>query len=366
MKILEICTVRFLLTGIPIHIRNYYNELKEKNRVDIVSSEYNANLLKTMRLQNGTKLYSFSRKKHPIQYLIQLRRLVTKENYDIIHIHGNSATMALELFACRGLKSVVIVHTHNVEYQANFFNKILSHYFLNKADLYFAASKSAGKKLYGDQKFTVITNGIDESRFKFNDKVREQIRNRLNIKKRDIVFGHVGYFGNQKNQIFILKLAKKFVKEPRVKFLLVGDGFSENFRAEIQNAGLGEKFIILPATSNVGDLYSAFDVFLFPSKFEGLGMVGVEAQLSGLPCLISNKVPREVKICDRVSFLPLSIDKWSQAMHSLMKNNIPLTNRTSVVSDRYDIKRCAKYLNRLYKRAWYKKNDNQKNIKMGL
>lgn len=345
MKILDICTVDFSFTGIPVHIRNFYNELKKHNHVDMVAPYFDHTFLKTMPLFNGTKLYQFNRKKNPIIYLHKLAKIIDKNKYDVIHIHGNSATMSLELMACKNNNAVVIVHTHNTQYKAKILNRIFKNYLLKHADLYFAASEEAGKKLYGNHRFYIINNGIDEAKFKFNCNYREKIRNQLKISKNKIVLGHIGTFNEQKNQNFLLELAR--ILDPnKFHFILIGDGEKKKFLVKIQNR---EMFTVLPTTFNINQYYSAFDMFLFPSKWEGLGMVAVEAQVSGLPCLVSDKVPKSVKISPRLVFLSLNdIDKWIQA---IKENSTEANYRKIDVKHTYDIKICVHTLEKIYKGA---------------
>ena len=341
MKILYICTVDFSLTGIPVHIRNYYNVLSKKNHIDIVSPHFSKEILKTMPLHNNTKLYSLPRKHNPFRYLIELRKIAKENSYDVIHIHGNSSTMSLELFACKGLKSVLIVHTHNVDYKSKFLNKLFRNFMLNNADMYFAASKMAGDKLYKPKKYYVIENGILESNFKFNAKERLKIRRKLAIPEQTILLGNVGRFCEQKNQEFLIKIAMK-LDSRKYHFLLIGDN-SKEFKNQLKKSHLEKFFTILPATNNVGYYYSAFDMFLFPSKWEGLGMVAVEAQYSDVPCLISNKVPKEVEISNNTKFLPLKKVVWVNAI-----KDSSIIRKNTVYTDKYDIKKCADRVQKLY------------------
>lgn len=350
MKILDICTVEFSFTGIPVHIRNFYNELKKNNHVDIVAPDFNYSFLKTMPLHNGTKLYKISRKKNPIVYLYKLSKLINKNDYDIVHIHGNSSTMSLELMACKKSNAVVIVHTHNTQYKAKVLNRLFKGYLLGHADLYFAASKEAGKKLYGKHSFYIINNGINENIFKFDKKIRTKIRNRLHIFDDQTILGHVGTFNEQKNQQFLLEIANR-LDPKKYHFVLIGDGEKKYFIEKVKNK---EMFTLIPTTPNVNQYYSAFDMFLFPSKWEGLGMVAVEAQISGLICLVSDNVPEAVKISSKISFLSLKdIDRW---IYMIKTNTNKARQRQINIKHTYNIELCVNNLEKLYKQALIKKN----------
>ena len=187
------------MTGITIHIRNYYNELKKEHHIDIVARNFDHKILRTMPLENKTKLYDLPRKKNLIKYFLSLKKIVKAGNYDVIHIHGNSATMSLEILACSNSNAKIITHTHNTEYQAKFLSKLLSHYLNHHTNARFASSMEAGKKLYGNNDFQVIKNGINVANVKYNKNVRNRLRNKYGIRESTFVIGHIGLFWKQKN-----------------------------------------------------------------------------------------------------------------------------------------------------------------------
>lgn len=348
MKVLEICTVNFKLTGIPIHIRNYYNELKKRNQIDIVARNFDRKILCTMPLENKTKLYDLPRKKNLVKYFFSLKKIVKAGSYDVIHIHGNSATMALEILACSGSKAKIITHTHNTEYQAKLLSKVLSHYLNFHADARFASSEEAGKKLYGSNDFQIIKNGIDVDSVKYNKRARNRLRNKYNIEKNTFVIGHIGLFWKQKNQEFLLKVAKLLVeKDIPFKMVLIGDGEDkQTIEQQIKSSNLEKYFLLLPSTDKINEYYSMFDLFVLPSRWEGLGMVAIEAQYAGLPCLLSEFVPKAAKISDSVTFLPLDANKWC---HEIVTKFYASTDRNDLcIYESYDIKLCAKEIEKQY------------------
>lgn len=348
MKILEICTVNFRLSGIPIHIRNYYNELKKNNHIDIVARNFDSKILNTMPLENETKLYNLPRKKNPVKYFFTLKKIIKNGNYDVIHIHGNSATMAMELLACSGTQAKKITHTHNTEYQAKLLSKLLSNYLNRHTDLRFASSVEAGKKLYGNNKFELIKNGINTTSLRFNAEFRKKLRNEYDISDDTFVIGHIGLFWKQKNQEFLLKVAKILEKSNlSFKIVLIGDGEEKKgLLHKINNSLLKKYFLVLPSTDKINEFYSMFDLFVLPSRWEGLGMVAIEAQYAGLPCLLSENVPSAAKISNNVKFLPLDASKWAKEIY---KEYSFKRDRTKLkIYESYDIVDCSKYLEKQY------------------
>ncbi|QXL47009.1 glycosyltransferase [Lactobacillus johnsonii] len=349
MKILEVCTIDFGLNGIPAHIRNYYNSLKKENHVDIVAPNFNKKMLKTMPLENYTRLYSINRRENPIKYIVLLRKLVLKNKYDIIHVHGNSGTMGLEVLACKNSGAKIFVHTHNTKWSAKILSFLLKNFMIKNADMLCAASEEAGHKLYGNRNFVIINNGIETENFKFNSKSRKGIRNKFNISDDVILLGHVGRFNYQKNQDFLIEIAKKikFKNKDKYHFMLIGEDDKTKFIEKLQLENVEDMFTVLDATDRINEFYSAFDIFLFPSLFEGLGMAAIEAQYAGLKTIVSNKVPQAVRVTNSITFLPLNIDKWVKEI----KKESDIERNTKIISSKYDIKTCSKKLMYLYTKA---------------
>ena len=347
MKILEICTVDFGLNGIPAHIRNYYNILKRKNQVDIVAPTFDEQMLKTMPLENKSKLYAINRKKNPINYFFALKKIVKRNKYDIIHVHGNSGTMGLEALACKNTGAKIFVHTHSTQCSAKLLSFLFKGIMIKNADILCAASKAAGQKLYGKRKFLVINNGIETEKFSFNAEARKEIRTKYKIANDVILLGHVGRFSFPKNQEFLIEIAKKIRDPQKYHFMLIGEGNKSDIIQKIHAEKLDNMFTILDATNQINKYYSAFDIFVFPSLFEGLGMVVIEAEYANLPCLVSDKVPKEVRISNLIKFLPLSSDVWQKNINTISLNNRDIN---IVIDNKFDIKECGDKLISIYRK----------------
>ena len=188
----------------------------------------------------------------------------------------------------------------------------------NLATDFLACSEDAADWLYGDKiskdKIVIIPNSIESDAFKFDDAVRTEYRKKLGYQKTDFVIGHVGRFAYQKNHKFLLEVFKDVAeKNDCAKLLLTGTGELEN---EIKSAtaqyGLENKVQFLGKRDDVNGLMQAMDLFAFPSRFEGLGVVLIEAQAAGLKCIASDQVPHNANITDNVVFLPLDKCKWAE------------------------------------------------------
>ncbi len=282
-----------------------------------------------------------------------------KEEYDIIHSHINQVTgLILERANNVGIP-IRIAHCHNNRYGPNFLANIYKKYLRTKikdnANYKFACSKQAGEFLYGKgEKFQIINNSIDTTKFVFNEKIRNNMRRILNIESDCFVIGSVGRFSYQKNPLFILSIFNEYVKlNKNSKLLLVGKGnLKDKILKYINKHKLEDKVIMLEDRKDINDLMQAMDYFLLPSRYEGLGIVLIEAQASGLRCITSEKlVAEEAKVTNLLEFYPLNKNakQWAE---EIKKNRNYERKDTSekIKQKKFDIKDTAEELENMYKK----------------
>ena len=215
--------------------------------------------------------------------------------------------------------------------------------------------------MYGNGAFKVIPNAFETEAFALNSETRLLIRKKLEVGD-NLVIGHIGKFNNQKNQNYLIRAFEKLsYEDDKAILLLVGNGPDlEEIRNQAQHTACADRIIFWGATENPEYLYSAMDIFALPSRFEGLPVVLLEAQISGLPCIVSDKVTREVDFGDIVW---KSIEDDPQAWADTM---ISMQRRTEVQRKqyrlqhvkqiaRYDIKESAKLVENIYECKLLKK-----------
>lgn len=177
----------------------------------------------------------------------------------------------------------------------------------------------------------------------------------MNVQKGEFVVGHVGFFNEQKNQSFLINIAKYLIieKKQNIRLMLVGNGrLFEQTKELCKEYGIEDKVTFLGATNDINGVMSAMDVFVFPSRWEGLGIVMIEAQLIGLPCVASTAVPIETKISDSCRFIPLvaDISEWADAIMLSCKESIE--NKLRILNlkntERFDMKIQIKKLEDFY------------------
>ena len=286
------------------------------------------------------------------------------DEYHIVHGHIGS-TAAIYLKIAKGTGKFTIAHSHSTYGKPNMrqiLYRIFSYQTRFIADYFFGCSMPAletryGKKVAHNSDIAqVIHNAIDVEKFGYNIKARKHIRNSLYIKTEDFVVGTVGRLSSPKNPYFTLEIAEQLSKKiPNFKFLWVGTGeLEDNIKRIIKQKNLMDRIILTGSVSNVNEMYQAMDVFIFPSLWEGLGNVTIEAQASGLPTLCSDKVPHEAKVTDLLRFLSIdNVKIWCDEILKLQK--IVMSDKYSrkdtckdIVEAGYDITAVAKWLENFY------------------
>ncbi|OLR62173.1 hypothetical protein BHF69_05440 [Anaerostipes sp. 992a] len=215
-----------------------------------------------------------------------------------------------------------------------------------------ACGEEAGQYLFGKQAFKVLPNAVDLSLFSFNPEIRLKKRKELGLEGK-FVLGNVARFHPVKNQIFLIDIFKEVVRQNSTAILLlVGVGEElKNVRNRVKELKLEESVRFLYVRTDVNELLQAMDVFVFPSKLEGLPLSLVEAQAAGLPCILSDKVAKETAITDLVQFVPLGVGAENWATTVLSTKNIERKNSSEQIKKaHYDIIENGNWLQNLYLR----------------
>lgn len=269
-------------------------------------------------------------------YIPALRKIVRAKSYDVVHIHGNSATMALDLaIAKRAGVPVRIAHSHNTMSKHPFVHGAMRSWLNRVVTDPVACSKAAGDFLF-TKPFTIFPNAIDVSRFGYHPETREKVRKALNLTGK-IVIGHIGRFTYQKNHEKLVAVFKAFYdRHPEARLLLIGEGEQASaIRHQVEALDLADEVIFYGTTPHVADLMQAMDVFVLPSRYEGLGITAVEAQAAGLPCVLADTIPAEAKITDDCAFVALqaSPQVWADAIETIMRKPADRLKQNQEVRD---------------------------------
>lgn len=298
------------------------------------------------------------RKENIRKYIIELYQYLKRSKFDIIHVHGSSAIMTIELMVAKlaGCK-IRIAHSHNTTCENKRIDSMLRPVFYHSYTHAFACGQDAGRWLFKGCNFTVVPNGRDLNKYEYNEQRRSYWRRELSLQQDDFVIGHVGRFNYQKNHEYIVRIFQEVAqRKENAHFVLIGTGENfEKIKEEIHKAGLDEQIQLLGSINNVEELLSAFDIMILPSRYEGLPIVVIEWQASGLPCIISDSITDECVITGLVRKLSIQDlpEVWADA---IIKTTIPDRNGTKkhikldMRESGYDIETGAKKLKDLYQK----------------
>ncbi len=351
------------LAGTETVIMNWYRNI-DTNRVqfDFLSAKDGEdNLYFKKEIEKlGGKVFIIKRNSgiiEKIKFYFNLFKLIKNNNFYAFHTHAHySSGFDCMIASIAGVKKRFVISHFNAgwgplkrtPFYKKFFSRLLIQIFSTNC---LAVSYDAGKNLYGRHiQFQVLPNGIDTEKFNFNEETRNKIRKDLKIENR-LVIGNVGRFETQKNHSFLIEIFNEIYKlNNNSVLLLVGDGSLKNkIEKKIKSLNLQDNTIVLKARKDIEKIYQAMDSFIFPSLFEGLGNVVIEAQCSGLPCFISDGVPEEAIICNTTKIsLKKSAEEWAEIILEKMKKFKRKESLKFIKDAGFDIKYTAKQIEKLY------------------
>lgn len=282
------------------------------------------------------------------------------QEYKIVHVHQDCLSSIALKAAYQNHVPIRIAHSHNASQDKNM-KYLLKKYFMKGISQYasylFACSKEAGNWMFLGERFTVLNNAIDTSKFVYDSYKRIMMREQLGIEN-EMVIGHVGRFNKQKNHDFLIDVFYEITKlEKNSKLILVGSGDLRNrVEEKVKKLCLEERVLFLGSRSDVNDLMQAMDVFVFPSNYEGLPVTLVEAQASGLPVIKSSNVPDQCVLSPLVVSLSLEISArdWAKAIIKIEKEYVREDTSEYIFKHHFDIENNAKRLQKFY---WEKFNE---------
>ncbi|MDY3973339.1 glycosyltransferase [uncultured Veillonella sp.] len=356
VKVLQVGMTRNL-GGLETYLMQQFDNL-DKNKVvyDFVNitNEYEIVFADKIKTQ-GSKIFGIcSRHKNPLKHYWQWYKLLSKEgpNYKAIVLNTNSLEYIFPLVIGKitGIP-VRVIHSHSsgFENKIGVFRRLLV--FLNRmlmkwsATGYFACSQLAGEWMFEKQQpFTVINNAINAKDLAYDESIRNEVRNELALQD-NFVVGHVGRFVYSKDHEFLINIfAEVYKQNNKSRLLLIGDyvdddTFYKQAQEQVRSLGLEAVVLFLGMRHDVNRLMQGMDCFVLPSRFEGLPLVGIEAQASGLYCVFSNTISEELRLIDgRSAFLDKSLDKRIWAKTIVDSNSIKRIDTTQQIAQAgYDI-----------------------------
>lgn len=322
--------------GIETFVMNVVRRLDRREfGFDIYSTHDNSNLYDGQIKRFGGGRYTIFPDKRPNQVIRLIAgvrgfaNLIKNGDYSIVHINTmNGMGLLYAMVAARCGVKVRVVHSHNDDVGDGFktikrlIGKIGRVLFGKYATSRIACSESAGEYLFGEYRFRVINNGVDVDRFAFKKEIREAVRREYGLNCDAPVIGSLARLSSQKNPLFQLDIFKKFSEDhPSARYLMLNHGeMLGEVEKHIRDLGLNSKVILISPTTTPEAVLFSLDAMLFPSRFEGLGYVAIEAQCTGLPVLASDVVPKETRVTNLIEYLSLEQPphEWADKLEGML------------------------------------------------
>lgn len=362
MQVALVCNSEFGTDGISMFVLNNHSYFcREGARYHLIYSSTHSPMevvdgyVKEW-CKDGDKAVFIPKKEGTVYYARRLYQYLKNEKIDVLHVHGNSSAVLLEIIIAKCAKVKKIVsHAHSTGSNHQLVHKILRPAVCWFIDEGLACGELAGKWMYGKKKsFSIIPNGIDTEKYMFDAQIRKEVREELGIDENSFVIGHVGMFTENKNQKFLLYLIQHLKENNRrdFKLLLIGHGsYKEEVQKKTEELNLSSDVLFLGNRNDVHRILMAMDVFCLPSMFEGFPIVAVEAQSSGLPSLLSKNISPEVCITDLVQLISVEEGwvQWVEAIKKLSNFKLERSQYAKKIEDAgYDIKHSSSMLEYIY------------------
>lgn len=330
--------------GVESVVLNYYRNInKTKIQFDFICDEDSTDIPYNEIESLGGKVILIPPYQKVIKYHKELKKVLKEGNYKIVHSHINT----LSVFSLCAAKSagvpIRIAHSHSTtnkkEWKKNFLKQVLRPFSKVFATNYMCCSELSGRWLFGNKEYDKgniykLNNAIDLDKFKYDEKIRKEKRKELKINEDILVIGHIGRFVEQKNHRFLIDIFNEIHKKSKNAILLLaGKGpLMDEMKDKVNILGL-EKFVkFLGQRNDVNELYQVFDIFLLPSLYEGLPVVGIEAQATGNICFLSDNMTKETKVLDSTLFMSLNKNAEEWANNILDNVNTNKKNITEEIS----------------------------------
>lgn len=342
--------------GVETFLMNYFRHIDRNNVVFDFFIDEDSSVIPREEIEDlGGRVIIVPSYSKIFEYRKHLGKYFSNLDYRIVHSHLNSLSLFPLQVAKASQVPVRIAHSHSTSGgNAEKVHRRMFKSFLKRfSNIYpthrFACSRHAGNWLFGHSRpFEVIPDAIDIPSFRFNESSRQRIRSEFGIPENTRLLGTVGRLCEQKNQSFLIDIFKKLIMlDSNYMLMIVGQGeLKEKLKTKALSMGIKDKVVFTNYRDDIADIYSAFDQFALPSLYEGLGIVVIEAQASGLMCILSDNVPKEAVLSDSFKFLSLneSADKWAHEIESAYKPDRTFKINTIIETSFYDIETASKAL----------------------
>lgn len=348
--------------GVEAVVMNYYRHIDHaKIQFDFICDSDSTNIPYDEIEKLGGKVILVSPYQHIISYLKELKMILKEGKYKIVHSHINALSV-FPLYAAKKVGVPIrIAHSHSTtnkkEWKKNLLKQMLRPFSKRYATDYICCSELAGRWLFGDKAYDngevyLLNNAIDLDKFAYDENVRKAKRKELKISDDTLVIGHIGRFVAQKNHTFLIDIFNELHKQNKNSLLLLaGQGpLIDEIKNKVNDLNLTESVKFLGQRNDANELYQAFDVFLLPSLYEGLPVVGVEAQAAGCLSILSDDMTKETRVLNSTKFISLNENAsfWANKILSSNKKFVRKNSINEMTNNNFNIKKEAKKIENKY------------------
>lgn len=353
---------KWLGGGVEAVVMNYYNNIdRTKIQFDFICDNDSTNIPYNEIEKLGGKVILIPPYEKFIKYHKVLKKMLKDGKYTIVHSHINTLSV-FSLWAAKAAGVPIrIAHSHSTtnkkEWKKNFLKQLFRPFSKLYATEYMCCSELSGRWLFGNKEYNkgnvyLLNNAVDLNKFKYDEKIRKEKRKKLKINDDTLVIGHIGRFVEQKNHRFLIDIFNEIYKKNHNSILLLaGQGpLMDEIKQKVIELKLENNVIFLGQRNDVSELYQVYDVFLLPSLYEGLPVVGVEAQATGNLCYLSNEMTKETKVLDSTIFMSLNdtAEEWATQILNSIKKYKKHDTSNEVSKYGFNIKKEAKKLEEKY------------------
>lgn len=365
--------------GVESVLLNYFSHIQsDKFEVHLISQDIVIPQCLEQFKQLGFHVHIVTHKRKSLwKNTYEIWKILRTERFDITHSHMTLTNFYVLFLAWLCKCKIRISHSHNAFIPKNRVTQLKYTLlkFINKlpANFFFACGIDAATFLFGEKKLPsvyLLNNAIDYNKFKFNPSIRETVRKELNIENKFCI-GHIGRFSTQKNHKYIIELTKELKKEiPNLVVLSIGSGeLQHQIEEEVKQNSLSDYFLFIGPTNSCFAYYQAMDIFILPSIFEGLPVVGIEAQMAGLHCIFSSNIDNRIILSNKSKLLSIKEkQQWCNEIFRLYKDRNNKENdrkfdASTVQKLGLDINTEAKKLEEFYLEQYTQFYMNSKHVK---
>lgn len=361
-KILYIAPNLRLSNGVTSFLMNAYPYIcSEGYEADFLLIQKVDSPFNSIVEKNGSKIYVYPEKnKYKLENYDYVKKVISDGEYDIIHVNTSGMWAYWALLAADKLSvKMRIYHSHNPKETTSLKGIVREEVFdrlcFKHTNFFLACTKHAGMSVFGNRKFAIVKNGIDYKKFYYSEANRKKHRQEFCVED-NIVIGTVCRQCDQKNPFYTIDIMEELCAiNPNFRLTWIGTGpLLTSVKEYVKKRGLEKNVLFLGDRADTSELYSMMDVFLLPSKYEGLGIVYMEAQVNGLPCFASDVVPQDTRISDRIFYLSINSTprQWAEEIQHCVKElqyKGKINRKTPMYSFDYDVTNTSQSLIKVYK-----------------